>query len=110
MRKTRRIYGRGRLAAVLLLGLAVILGACSQHLVNPQIPPPGSPAFEEGYLEGCDSGFASADRPGYSASWRKDEARYGSEADYRRGWDAGLAACYEEQLRHPKMGGGHGGK
>ncbi len=106
MRQARRIYGRGRLVTVLLLGLAGILCACSRNLVNPQIPPPGSPAFEEGYLEGCDSGFASADREGYSASYRKDEARYGSEADYRRGWDAGLAACYEEQLRHPKTIGG----
>ncbi len=110
MNRTRRIYGRGRLVTVLLLSLAGILGACSRNLVNPQIPPPGSPAFEEGYLDGCASGFASADREGYSASFRKDETRYGSEADYRRGWDAGLAACYEEQLRHPRMGGGHGGR
>jgi hypothetical protein len=106
MSQARRIYGRGRLATVLLLGLAGILCGCSRNLVNPQIPPPGSPAFEEGYLEGCDSGFASADRPGYTASWRKDEARYGGEPDYRRGWDAGLAACYEEQWRHPKTIGG----
>ena len=106
----RRGHGGGCFVTVTLLGLAGILCACSSNLVNPQIPPPGSPAFEEGYLEGCDSGFASADRPGYSANWRKDEARYGGEPDYRRGWDTGLAACYQEQLRHPRTGDGHGGK
>ncbi len=110
MSQARRIHGRGRLVTVLLLGLAGILCACSRNLVNPQVPPPGSPAFEEGYLNGCDSGFASADRDGYSTSFRKDEMRYGSEVDYRRGWDAGLTACYEEQLRHPKSVGGHGGR
>ena len=104
------IRRHGCLLAIALFGLVGGLCACSRNLVNPQVPPPGSPAFEEGYLNGCASGFASADRPGYSASWRKDEARYGGEADYRRGWDAGLTACYEEQWRHPKTGGGHGGR
>lgn len=104
-----RAGGGGRkvcLFAIALLGLGGGLSACSQNLVNPQVPPPGSPAFEEGYLDGCASGFASADRPGYAASWRKDEARYGGEPDYKKGWDAGLTACYEEQWRHPKTGGG----
>lgn len=106
MSETRPIRARVRSLAVPALGLAGILCGCSSNLVNPQIPPAGSPAFEDGYLDGCQSGFSSADRPGYSASWRKDDARFGGDADYRQGWNAGLKACYEEQLRHPKSIGG----
>ena len=103
MSRAHRNPRRVCLLAIPLLGLAGSLSACSRNLVNPAIPPPGNPAFEEGYLNGCDSGFASAIRPGFSTKWSKDEARYGGDADYRRGWDAGLTACYEEQLRHPRV-------
>ena len=44
-----------------------------------------TPAFIQGYGEGCDS--AGAPRP-----WR-DEARYQAEPDFERGWNDGYSAC-----------------
>ncbi len=88
--------------AALALGLATVLGACSAGLVNPEIPPPGSAAFQQGYLDGCASGFTDAGRDGYETNYRKDEARFPAEAEYRDGWLKGHDACYEQERREPK--------
>lgn len=90
--------------------IVMSLGACTTGLVNPQIPPPGSPAFEEGYLDGCNSGFRDAGRDGYEQNYRKDVTRYGREPDYKQGWDQGHAACFVEEKRHPKVLGAGGGE
>lgn len=94
---------RAGLAAGLFLGLAGPLGACGAKLVNAEIPPPGSAAFQQGYLDGCASGYADGGRDGFEASYRKDGARFATEADYRDGWLKGRGACYEQQLREPKV-------
>lgn len=93
-----------------LLSVAIPLDACTSGLVNPQIPPPGSPDFEESYLHGCNSGFTDAGRDGYEQDYRKDAMRYTREPDYKQGWDQGYAACFEEEKRHPKVIGGGGGE
>ena len=85
---------------------AGILAACEGGLVNPQIPPPGSRAFSDGYVDGCPSGFDDAGRDGYDQDYRKDTARYAHEPDYKQGWDQGYAACFAEEKRHPKEIGG----
>ena len=90
-------------AIVACIGLS--LTACTGHLQNPEIPPPGPPVYQEGYLDGCASGFAVAPRAGTETDYRRDEARYANDGDYRRGWENGLNACYEEERRHPKMCG-----
>lgn len=97
----KRLGQVGRNGA-LLLGLVVLLGACTANLVNPEIPPPGSAGFRQGYLDGCRSGFADAGRDGYETNYRRDDARFAADADYRDGWLKGHHACYEEQLREPK--------
>ncbi len=102
MGATGRRSHRMDVEAALLLGLATALGACSAGLVNPQIPPPGSAMFEQGYLDGCASGFTDAGRDGYETNYRKDEARFAAEADYRDGWWKGHDACYEQERREPK--------
>jgi hypothetical protein len=43
-----------------------------------------SPAFKQGYADGCDSAGASR---------RRDEQRYKSETDYMMGWNDGNSAC-----------------
>ena len=91
-----------------LLGVAMPLAACTSGLVNPQIPPPGSPAFADGYVHGCYSGFTDAGRDGYQQDYRKDTVRYAREPDYKQGWDQGYAACFEEEKRHPKVLGAGG--
>ena len=96
--------------AVILVGLAGFAPACTPGLVNPQIPPPGTLALQDGYLAGCPSGFTDAGRDGYQQDYRKDAARYASNTEYRQGWDQGHAACYEEEKRHPKIIGAGGGR
>ena len=116
---------RLRSIALLITGLAGPVVACAPSGINPKIPLPGTLAFQDGYLAGCPSGFTDAGRDGYQQDYRKDAARYASEADYRQGWDQGHDACYEEEKRHPKhipadghereiqvhnIGGGMGGR
>ena len=94
---------RATVAGALFLGLVSLLGACAgQPVKNVEVPPPGSAAFQQGYLDGCVSGYRDGGRDGYEADYRKDEARFAAEADYRDGWLNGHNACYEQQLRRPK--------
>ena len=96
---------RSWLGAMSPLIVAGLLSACATGLVNPQVPPPGSQSFKEGYHNGCTSGFSDGGRDGYETSYVKDGTRYASEADYRTGWDQGYSACFEEQKYHPKYFG-----
>lgn len=85
---------------------ALLTAGCTAGLVNPQVPPPGSAAFQLGYLRGCAAGFADAGRDGYHSLYvadGRDSTRYASDADYRGGWDRGHAACFEEEHRAPAM-------
>lgn len=86
-------------------GMGLLLIACASNLANPKIPPPGPPGYQEGYLDGCRSGFAVAPRTGAETDYQRNEARYASDGEYRQGWEAGLKACYEEERQHPKMCG-----
>lgn len=95
------IRQRGRwLGAV---SVAVMLAACAGGLANPQVPPPESAAFSDGYLDGCPSGFDDANREGYETAYRKADTRYSREPDYKSGWDRGYSACFAEQERRPKL-------
>ncbi len=83
-----------------LAALALLAAAC----VNPSIPPNSSAAYVFGWSEGCDSGYSEAVRDGYALAYRRDQARYDSNAEYRGGWDDGYAACYEDEWRMPAVG------
>jgi hypothetical protein len=86
------------------LVLAALVGACDATLVNPQMTPPGtSIAFADGYPPGCLSGFKDANRVGYENNYSKDLVRYGTDAEYRAGWDRGHDACYLEEQLHPRV-------
>lgn len=96
----------GMLAGIVLLGLI----GC-EVMVNPLVPPPGgTPAFNDGYVDGCWTGLADAGREGYYLTLRKDARRYASDADYKSGFDQAYPLCYEEERRHPKIVGGGNGK
>jgi hypothetical protein len=43
-----------------------------------------SPAFKQGYADGCDSARASL---------RRDERRYRNDGDYTMGWNDGNSVC-----------------
>jgi hypothetical protein len=47
-----------------------------------------SPAFKQGYSDGCDSAGASR---------RRDERRYKAETDYMMGWNDGNSACLRKR-------------
>jgi hypothetical protein len=83
-REARR--GRWHLACVLLL-----LSACAQQppaQPKPSGPPINlsgySPAFRQGFNEGCQTARGTA---------RRDEQRYVGDTQYARGWDDGRAIC-----------------
>ena len=66
--------------------------------------------FERGRIDGCDSGLSDANKPGYDTRYRKDDARYAADADYRAGWDEGYDTCYWREYRYPTWeSGGFGG-
>lgn len=91
----RLVFATGSL--VLAAGL---LGACG----NP-LPPPGTPLYQSGWGAGCDSGYTDAGRDGYSQNYRKG-AEYGTDPEYKRGWDEGYKYCFDREQRMPWMLGG----
>lgn len=44
-----------------------------------------SPAFKQGYADGCESAGSRKER--------RNEARYQAEADYMQGWNDGFSVC-----------------
>jgi hypothetical protein len=110
MTKTMRQFA----SAALVLCASTWLAACNGPVpVNPRVPPVGSnAAFSEAYIYGCESGSHDANPSGYVDKGSKDLKRYASDVDYKKGWDQGQAACYEDELKAPVMqdvGGGGGG-
>ena len=93
-----------------LLAMTAIasLGYAAAAAENPRVPPPGPPEYQQGYVQGCMSGFSDADRDGYQHLYAKDNTRYENDSLYRAGWDEAHAKCYEEELRNPRLvpGGG----
>lgn len=67
--------------------LVLLLGACAatepkgRHVNLSGF----SPAFQQGYAEGCDSAS--------SRSVRRDESRYKTDFDYLQGWNDGYSIC-----------------
>ncbi len=70
---------------------------------------PSDDPYGEAYGRGCLNGFrdAGGDANDFAP---KDEARYAADPNYRRGWNEGYSACFERQLRTPKIGGNDGGR
>jgi hypothetical protein len=77
----------GGLAALIT---ALALAACTSTR-GALIAQGFSPAYAEGYDDGCTSGKAAAGSTFHSA--RKDAGRYAADSQYGQGWDAGFARC-----------------
>ena len=57
-------------------------------LLNPQVPPPSrSDASNEGYVDGCRTGFQNTGRDGYQTASHKDEKHYATAPDYKSSYD-----------------------
>lgn len=78
-----RTYGAGAFVAF----SALLLAACAEpepagrHINLSGFPP----AFQQGYVEGCESAG--------SRSVKRNESRYKTDFDYTQGWNDGYAAC-----------------
>lgn len=95
------------LVAVLAAGCTIVAPP------DPERPPPGPPALQEGYISGCLAGYVDSQRDGYQGYYAEDplySQRYQTDAEYRGGWNLGHAACIEEQRRAPRLLGGPQGR
>lgn len=59
--------------------------------------PPGTPAFQQGYRDGCRSAWADAGVRGYNERTEDDTMK--SNTDYQQGWGRGFGECYNTQQR-----------
>jgi hypothetical protein len=89
----------GARLAPLILGVAV--GCAALH--DPSVPQPGSVVYQRGYIDGCGSGFANANRDGYQLEYHRNEKLFATDADYHRGWSEAYLACYAEEQKAPKL-------
>ena len=77
-RSWERLLGAA-LGGALLVGCAGAPGPAPVNLGG------FSPAFKQGYTDGCESAGAR--------SQRRDETRYRTESEYMQGWNDGFSAC-----------------
>jgi hypothetical protein len=73
--------------------VAVLLSGCATNMqqVDREIGAGQPPAYKDGYMGGCNSGYVAAGHPYYK--FNKDVARYGSDNIYKQGWDDGFVVC-----------------
>ncbi|MFO0995410.1 MAG: hypothetical protein U1F33_01915 [Alphaproteobacteria bacterium] len=85
----------------LVMAMVLLLAACQGTV------PAGTPAYQDGYRDGCNSGYADAFRPHHEHAYRLDQARFDSNADYKRGWEEAYAACFKEERDFPHAESGN---
>ena len=86
-----------------LFGAALLCAAAAASCALRDDP------YGEAYGRGCLNGFrdAGGDFNDYAP---KDEMRYATDPNYRKGWDDGYSKCYERQIRTPMIYGNGGGR
>jgi hypothetical protein len=81
-------------AAGAALIAAAVLAACTST-TDALLQRGFSPAYADGYEQGCASGKAAADSGGPAAAPQdRDQA---GEGEYAEGWDAGFATCQRDR-------------
>jgi hypothetical protein len=105
-----RFLRRVRALSLASVTLAVLAACNLAPTSNPRVPPAGSSdLFSQAYLNGCRQGAQDANPTGVLAITPRDDKQYASAIEYKKGWDQGHAACYEDERRAPVMeidGGG----
>lgn len=74
---------------VVLVGLVALAACTSQQ--ERLIQQGASPAYAEGYSDGCDSGKQAAGAVLIEA--KQDTNRYAGDNEYTKGWDAAFKKC-----------------
>lgn len=69
--------------------IALLLTGCTETLLKAD----SSPAFVDGYNDGCATGSAKLDPNATPNHPVKNAARYNAEPDYANGWQNGLREC-----------------
>lgn len=70
--------------------LAVLLAGCAGPPPAQRVNLSGfSPAFKQGYSDGCESAR--------SGSRRRDQDRYETDFDYAQGWNDGRSICAQRK-------------
>jgi hypothetical protein len=81
--------------AISILIAAAALCACARQLPSDtQAYVKGvqsSAAYHDGYVDGCETADYSHDRQ----KFRRDEARFQNDPEYRLGWTAGSDNCHD---------------
>lgn len=81
-------FGRLRVTLGALVTLAALAGCTSPK--DEMIARGADPAYADGYDDGCSSGNQAG---GGFGSGRKDAARFGSDAQYTKGWNDAFETC-----------------
>lgn len=72
---------------ILVLSMATLIAGCAAG--TPTVS--GPPAYQEGYDNGCSSGYFFAGNKVFRHI--KDTARFNSDQEYKTGWEDGFAKC-----------------
>ena len=82
--------------------ICIAVAACTP------VKPHATKGYRDGYLTGCSSGQVYAGKSGPEAP--RDNARYGTDAEYTQGWNEGQQECYTQAMASPRNWGGTGGR
>jgi hypothetical protein len=83
-------------AAGAALIAAAVLAACTST-TDALLQRGFSPAYADGYEQGCASGKAAADSGGPAAAPTDDRRYQAGEGEYAEGWDAGFGTCQRDR-------------
>jgi len=86
--------------------LLILLGTLSVCATppNPLIASGHTPAYADGFNDGCQSGKASQ-KP-VAGFYTRDTKRFDSDKQYEQGWTAGYWKCSYVQMEEDAFGGG----
>lgn len=89
-------------AVLIMIGASALAASCKT--TGAADVPPGTPDFQAGYSDGCDSGYGDAGRRGMQDVYAQDGPKFRTNAQYHEGWLQGYAACYQSEENQPMMG------
>lgn len=82
----------------LLLSIILLIGGCSSKGMG--VAPKNTPIeYQDGFSDGCDSGYSAAGNPYYKYS--KDVVRGQTDSLYKEGWTDGYNMCHS-RYEHTK--------